>query len=247
MVEKKKIQYRAIVPNIFTIGNMFCGFTSIVYSFKGEFTTAFWLIVVGGLFDALDGKIARFLDTSSDFGVEYDSLSDVITFGVAPSLMLYNAFYYQMSIPGFLLAFLPLLFGSIRLARFNVELEGFTKEEFSGLPIPIAAITIASGVVFWVRNIPPDMKYLHWFSGIMIIVSFLMVTRFRYPSLPNFRLKHARPSDRVAFLVLLIALVMVLVWKDKALFPVMVGISLSGVFAWFFEWFKEGGKRINNN
>ena len=76
MVEKKKIKYRAIVPNIFTIGNMFCGFTSIVYSFKGEFTTAFWLIVVGGLFDALDGKIARFLDTSSDFGVEYDSLSD---------------------------------------------------------------------------------------------------------------------------------------------------------------------------
>ena len=85
------------------------------------------------------------------------------------------------------------------------------------------------------------------FSQSQLIVSFLMVTRFRYPTLPNFRLKHARPSDRVAFLVLVVALVMVLVWKEKALFPVMVGFSISGVFAWFFEWFKEGGKRMNNN
>ena len=91
------------------------------------------------------------------------------------------------------------------------------------------------------------MKYLHWFSGIMILVSFLMVTRFRYPTLPNFRLKHARRSDRVAFLVLFVALVMVLVWKEKALFPVMVGFSISGVFAWFFEGCREGGKRMNKN
>ena len=89
-----KDRYKSLLPNFFTIGNMFCGFVSIIYSFNQDFIMALWAILFGAAFDALDGKIARYFDTSSEFGVEYDSLSDVITFGAAPSFMIYNAFYW---------------------------------------------------------------------------------------------------------------------------------------------------------
>jgi CDP-diacylglycerol--serine O-phosphatidyltransferase len=245
--DKKKRNYRAIVPNFFTISNMFCGFTSVIYSFNGDFLTAFWLIILGSVFDVFDGKIARYMETASEFGVEYDSFSDVITFGVAPSFMIYNAFYNDMNAIGFLIAFMPLLFGSIRLARFNIELEGFDKEEFSGLPIPLAAITVSSGVLFWLEFMPVSQVNLHWFTALMIAVVGLEVTRFRYPTLPNFALKHARRSDRIAVVILLAAAVAVIIWQNLMLFPVLLLISFSGVIRWFYEWFKDGGTRSNHN
>jgi len=218
MKESTKGKYKALVPNIFTIGNMFSGFFSIIYSFNHEYVLAVWAILAGAAFDAVDGKVARFLNSSSDFGVEYDSLSDVITFGAAPSFLVYNAMFSQMTAPAAFIAFLPLLFGSIRLARFNADLVGFDKDEFKGLPIPLAALTISSGVVFWLNVWPGGVEKIQIFVSMLVLVSILMVSKIKYPTMPNFALKHARPIDRIVFFIIVFGAFAVLIWKELIFF-----------------------------
>ena len=123
---------RSIVPSFFTVGNMFCGLYSVIAAYGGKLTLATWMILFGAFLDAMDGKIARFTGSASRFGVEYDSLADVITFGFAPSFLVYSVYAAKLGVVGILLSFLPLLFGSIRLARFNIQLKGFDKEYFIG-------------------------------------------------------------------------------------------------------------------
>jgi CDP-diacylglycerol--serine O-phosphatidyltransferase len=135
---------RAVVPSLFTVLNAFCGFLSILNSSQGKIEMAAWFIVLGGIFDSLDGIMARITRSSSQFGVELDSLSDVVTFGAAPSFMVYQAHLSTLGSLGVLMSSLPLVMGSIRLARFNVQLVGFEKDYFKGLPIPAAAIALCA-------------------------------------------------------------------------------------------------------
>lgn len=239
MKPQTKVKYKLLVPNFFTIGNMFCGFISIIYSFNQEFIMALWAILFGAAFDAFDGKIARYLNSSSEFGVEYDSLSDVITFGAAPSFMIYNAFFTGQLTPFALISFFPLLFGSIRLARFNADLQGFDKEEFKGLPIPLGALTISSGVVFWLFVWPGGSENLRIFIAIIILVSVLMVSKIKYPTMPNFALKHARPIDRMVFFTIIFGVLAVVLWREIAFFPIMLVVALSGVVYWLIDWLKS--------
>jgi len=112
----------SVIPNLFTAINMFCGFFSIIEASNGNINYAAWLIFVAALFDALDGIVARLTNSSSELGIELDSLSDVISFGAAPAFILYKTFLYQFDVYGIIIASLPMIAGGFRLARFNLQL-----------------------------------------------------------------------------------------------------------------------------
>jgi CDP-diacylglycerol--serine O-phosphatidyltransferase len=115
---------------------MFCGFLSILSASEGNINYAAWLIFIAAIFDALDGMVARLTNSSSELGVELDSLSDIVSFGAAPSFLLYKTYFYSMDVWGILISAAPLIAGGFRLARFNIQLVGFSKSFFLGLPIP---------------------------------------------------------------------------------------------------------------
>ncbi len=120
----------SVIPNLFTAMNMFSGFFSIISASQGNYTYAGWLIIIAAIFDTLDGFMARLTKSSSELGVELDSLSDIVSFGAAPAFLLYSTYFYQFETFGILISSIPLIAGGFRLARFNVQLVGFNKSLF---------------------------------------------------------------------------------------------------------------------
>jgi CDP-diacylglycerol--serine O-phosphatidyltransferase len=138
-----------ILPNLFTSLGLFCGFFSVVSTIKEDYRTAAIAILVALVFDALDGRIARLTKTSSQFGGEYDSLSDVIAFGVAPGVLAYRWALEPWGVWGWLAASLYVICGALRLARFNVQIDLVDKKNFVGLPIPAAAAVVATTILMY--------------------------------------------------------------------------------------------------
>ena len=214
---------RSVVPNTFTVGNMFFGFMSIVIAVNQQnFMLAAWMIGGAALMDALDGKIARITNSSSKFGVEYDSLADVVSFGVAPSVLIYQFYFIQVpqQYLGMLFSFMPLLFGSIRLARFNVEITGFTKSHFSGLPIPAAAITIGSYILI-VGQYFDGNPFPRVLIFVTAITSLLMVSNVRYEVLPKLTLKGTW-KQKIVFLAIIILAIAIIAFPYMLIFPTMI-------------------------
>jgi CDP-diacylglycerol--serine O-phosphatidyltransferase len=177
---------RAVVPTLFTVLNMFCGFLSIVQVSEGKFVEAGYFILLAGVFDSLDGVMARLTKSTSRFGVEIDSLSDVVSFGAAPAFLVYKLHLFQFGTVGLIISSLLVILGGIRLARFNVQLVGFDKEYFRGLPIPSSAIAI----VFYVLTFSIDGNRFEGFAGtallyIVVALSLLMVSTIKYDTLPK--------------------------------------------------------------
>lgn len=223
---------RSVVPNSFTVGNMFFGFMSIVVAVNQDnFMLAAWMIGGAALMDALDGKIARITNSSSKFGVEYDSLADVVSFGLAPSVLIYQFYFIQVpqQFLGIMFSFMPLLFGSIRLARFNVELTGFTKAHFSGLPIPAAAITIASYILL-VSQFFDGNPYPKFLITITIIVSLLMVSNVRYEVLPVLTFR-GTGKQKVILISMIVLGVVLIIYPHMLIFPTMILYILGGIIA----------------
>lgn len=194
-----------LLPSLFTLGNIFLGFYALVRGFRGDFPQAALLIFVAGVIDALDGRIARLTHTESDFGKEFDSLADVLTFGLCPAFL---AFLWGLSELGRIGWLIPLFFLSctaVRLARFNIKTGDSDSRHFVGLPSPAAAGSIAS--VFFLA---PVHSAHPWLAGLMILalisVGLLMVSTFRYPSFKKVDLRK-RWSYRAAIpLVILLLL-----------------------------------------
>lgn len=214
------------VPSAFTVTNLFCGYLSVILSTGGRFIQAAWLIVAAAVMDTLDGKIARLTKMDSHFGVEYDSLADVVSFGMAPSILIYKAVFIHWGILGILISIGPLIFGSIRLARFNIRLKGFRKEYFEGLPIPTAAVTLATFLVFnfhfW--------GYLRWEKiclFLVITLSVLMVTTIRYETFPNFSLQSGK-QNRNKFMVVMGGVLLIIIFPQETFFPLATLYVLSG-------------------
>jgi CDP-diacylglycerol--serine O-phosphatidyltransferase len=171
-----------ILPNLFTSLNLFFGFFAIILSIEGNFTLAATLIIIAGLCDGLDGKIARATRTTSKFGVEYDSLADLVSFGIAPAIMFYLWVLTPLGRLGWLAGFLFAVCGALRLARFNTQAGSAGNDFFTGLPIPAAAGTLATMILFCQRlglteSIPPVFFMLSLYG-----LSFLMVSTIRYHS-----------------------------------------------------------------
>ena len=149
---KKLRPTTSIIPNLFTSMNMFCGFLSIINASQGKFIYSAWLIIIAAIFDGLDGIVARLTNSSSALGVELDSLSDVVSFGAAPAYLIYATELFKLNVFGVIISSLLMIAGGFRLARFNVQLVGFNKEFFKGLPIPTSALTIATFILTFIPD-----------------------------------------------------------------------------------------------
>ncbi len=198
----------ALLPTAFTTGNLFFGFWAIVKTFQDRYADAAPLIGVSIVLDMLDGRIARMTGTTSEFGGELDSLADVISFGVAPALLVYAWAFSSVPRVGWLAAFLFVMCGTMRLARFNVQRHVVDSRYFVGLPIPAAAGQIAAVVHFMPQALTERAQAIPAVAAV-VALGFLMVSTFRYRSFKGFDLLARRSYINVlgiALLFLLIAL-----------------------------------------
>ena len=173
-----------VLPNLITTAGMFCGFLAIISSVEGRFEEAAVAIIVASLFDALDGRIARLTNAQSRFGVEYDSLADLVSFGVAPAILAYLWALAPYGRFGWLAAFLFAACGALRLARFNTQAGTTDGSYFTGLPIPAAAYFIAATVLFF-HYLDLGIRGHVFFLAVMYVLSFLMVSTIKYFSFKN--------------------------------------------------------------
>lgn len=215
-----------VLPNLFTAMNMFCGFYAMVSAINGKFVPAAYALIVAGVFDNLDGKIARMTRSTSKFGVEFDSLADLVSFGVAPGLMIYLWALEPLGRIGWLAAFLFVICGALRLARFNTQVDTVSSDHFMGLPIPAGAGMNAVTVLFChklglVANPLAILVMLY-------LLSFLMVSTLRYPSF-----KHAgfiRGKNFNALVGAILVLIFIAAQPSIALFLIGVVYITSGFF-----------------
>jgi len=232
----KKIRItRSLVPNLLTLVNLFSGFAAIVYASQNQFERAALFILIAAIFDMLDGFTARLINAASEFGAELDSLCDVVSFGVAPSFILYQSYFYQFHELGILLSSFPALAGASRLARFNAQLSSLEdKKYFTGLPIPSGALTILSYLIFFhneIIQIEP-LKTIMIFS-VTIITSLVMVSTIKFNNLPRPNKQYFK--ENVAFSILtVIGLVASIVTKGKAVFIVMMAYIIFSTIRYIF-------------
>ena len=190
-----------ILPSLFTTGNVFCGFYAFVAVLNEDFYHAAWAIVVGMIFDGLDGRIARLTKTTSAFGMQYDSLADIITFGMAPAFLAYAWVLKPFGRLGWMAAFLFLLCTALRLARFNVTKPDTHGSHFIGLPSPAAAVVVASIVIAFEELFATKINP---FIMVMVIygLAFLMVSNIKYPAFKKFDFKKRVAFSRFLFVIL---------------------------------------------
>lgn len=196
-----------LLPNTITLCGMFCGFYAIVSAINGNFLHAAWAIVLANIFDGLDGWIARLTGTTTRFGIELDSLSDLVAFGVAPSVMIYKWALLPFGRLGWAAAFLFVACGALRLARFNIQTGTTGSKSFKGMPIPAAATVLASVIIFYYdywKGLPGKSVF---FLAITIVLSLLMVSTIRYHGLKEIDLKEKKPFW---FLVVVVFILFVL-------------------------------------
>ena len=232
---------KSVIPNLFTSLNIFCGFLAIISLLEDKVITACWLIALAAICDALDGQLARLTKTSSEFGVEFDSLADVISFGVAPSILLYEVYFSKMGLLGIIISFLPLVVGGIRLARFNVIFGGKEKNKFVGLPIPNTALTFAAFVIF---------NYHFWnelyLSRILIpqvlLFCILMLSTVEYYTLPKASFKHSIPNT-IGLILIIILLIILALFPRETFYPLSIAYILWGVIRYLYSLVKGN----NNN
>jgi CDP-diacylglycerol--serine O-phosphatidyltransferase len=201
-----------ILPNLFTTGGLFSGFYSIIATIHGQYDVAAWFILIAAVFDGLDGRVARMTNTTSRFGVEYDSLADLVAFGVAPAVLMYMWALRPFGKLGWLAAFLYVVCGALRLARFNVQATTVESKSFLGLPIPAAAGMVASCVLlFYYLGGSGTIKKV---SVLILIysVAALMVSNLRYYSFKDPDLVKRQPFG---FLVLIIFMIIVIVARPE--------------------------------
>jgi CDP-diacylglycerol--serine O-phosphatidyltransferase len=220
--------FRQIFPGIFTIGNLFCGFASILSSVRGENPEeAAWLIIFAGFFDFLDGIVARLSKADSAFGIQLDSLTDIVSFGVAPTVMLISYEMIQFGNYGWIIGFTFLMAGVFRLARYNISSENESKTVFVGLPIPMAAAALASFVIFS-QNVWGEIRLDRELSIMVILFSALMVSTIQYETIPvtGFSAK----KYKIKVLVLIAAGILIALKAGLVLFPLVALYVLSGLY-----------------
>ena len=189
-----------VLPNLFTASSIFVGVISIVEASKDHFVLASWLILLALIFDGLDGRIARMTNTTSQFGVEFDSLADIISFGIAPAMILYFFVGDEFGRFGILVSALYVIFGAIRLARFNISTAKTDPNVFIGLPIPTAAIFISMWILLFNKYNLESYSIALLFLALGVAI--LMVSNFRYPSFKKVQLDRPMVFKTMIILVL---------------------------------------------
>ncbi|MEW5745616.1 MAG: CDP-diacylglycerol--serine O-phosphatidyltransferase [Nitrospirota bacterium] len=214
--ERKPKKGVYLLPNTLTLCGMFAGFFGIMAAINGNFLHAAWAIIIANIFDGLDGWIARLTNTGTRFGIELDSLSDVIAFGVAPSIMMYKWALFPFGRLGWAAAFLFVACGALRLARFNVQTGTSGSKAFKGIPIPGAATVLASIVIFYYEfweGIPEKHVF---FPVIVILLSLLMVSTLKFHGLKEVDFREKKPFW--ALIIFVLILFVLLIHPSTAIF-----------------------------
>lgn len=215
-----------ILPNLFTAASIFSGVFSIISAVNGDFQKSAWLIMLSLIFDGLDGRVARLTNTCSKFGVEFDSLADMVAFGVAPALLMYLFIGHEFGRFGIVVSALFVIFGAIRLARFNVMTVCSEPSVFIGVPIPTAAVFISLLVLLFEKyGFHNDYGVI--LLSLSILVSLLMVSNIRYPSFKkiDFSPKHAMKL----FVMILSALFVVFMYPIEGFSLIFILYILYGL------------------
>lgn len=218
-----------VIPNFITIMAMFSGFYSIVATERGNFEFAAYAILVAFLFDGIDGKIARLMNATSDFGIQLDSLSDLVSFGIAPGILLYKWLLMPYGRIGWMAAFLFVACGALRLARFNVQTKKLPSKFFVGLPIPAAAGLIASTLIFvnHILGSAENFTISIGFVFLIYVLAFLMVSNFPYFSFKKFDYHGIKTFNLMVIFVLLIFIIGL--YPELFLFLFFILYVLSGL------------------
>lgn len=225
---------RNFLPSIFTILNMFAGFLAALQIIQAHYITAILLMIAAMVFDSLDGYVARLTHQASEFGIEFDSLADLISFCLVPSLLINELFVAELGIWGNIISFMPLLFGAVRLARFNLTATTDKKSYFVGLPVPANALTIGSFVWFNYRLFGNygDGKLI---LPLVVILAFLMVSKIRFTARLALSFKKdifTRLKSGAAILLFLA----VIVFNAYVIFPLMILIILFHIIQWLIGY-----------
>jgi CDP-diacylglycerol---serine O-phosphatidyltransferase len=236
----KKIRIKKgiyVLPNLFTTASLFSGFYSIIASVQEKFVIASITILAALVLDGLDGRIARMTNTTSKFGAEYDSLSDLVCFGVAPSLLAYNwamSFYGKW---GWIAAFIFVVCGALRLARYNIQIGIIESKVFNGLPIPAAASAVATTVLFFDYAGVEGKFHNPYLLFFVVILSLLMVSNVKYYSFKDMNLFVRKPFMSFFFLVIL--LILVVAETQIMAFVVVLGYAISGPVWWGYKFSRQ--------
>ena len=228
---KNRIRRRGIylLPNLFTTAALFAGFYAIVQAMNGRFQDAAVAIFVAMVLDGLDGRVARLTKTQSAFGAEYDSLADMVSFGAAPALVVYEWALRSLGKPGWIAAFVYVAGAALRLARFNTMLEVADKRYFQGLPSPAAAALVA-GFVWVIDDYGVDPETVRWVGwAVTIFAGLTMVSNFKYYSFKTINLRRSVPF--VVVIGLVMSFVLISSQPSAVLFAGFVAYAVSG-YAW---------------
>lgn len=238
------------LPSTLTLLSVFCGFSSVVMSINAAgddpstyFLWAAGLLIAAAIFDGLDGRVARATNTTSEFGVQLDSLADVLSFGMAPAILAYRYGFFQLGIAdhqlryvGWAAAFFFLACGALRLARFNVQVGFVDSRFFVGMPIPAGAACIAAIILCW-PGAPASAFHAYLFAAELFVVGILMVSVLRFPSFKKAaRSPRGRLWSKVAFAGMLSLLVIFQGWFILSFFSVYILVTLLLNFAWRLGW-----------
>ncbi|MDP1832063.1 MAG: CDP-diacylglycerol--serine O-phosphatidyltransferase [Geothrix sp.] len=239
-----------VLPSSITMASIFCGFSSVVMSINAAgatperyFLWAAGLLVLAGVFDGLDGRVARATNTATEFGVQLDSLADVVSFGMAPAILAYRYGFFQLGIhdshlraAGWAACFVFTACGALRLARFNVQVGTVDSRYFVGLPIPAGAACVAS-VIIWHPTPPATIAHAYWFAAGLFLVGLLMVSTIRFPSFKK-RATSPRTAMVTSFSIVLFFALMILFQQRffVGFFATYIALTLAMNLAWKAGW-----------
>ncbi len=231
-----------LLPNLFTTGALFAGFYAIVQAMNSKFEYAAVAIFIAMVLDGLDGRVARLTHTQSEFGAEYDSLSDMVSFGVAPSLLMYEWAFRDLGKIGWFAAFIYCAGTALRLARFNTNIDVVDKRYFQGLPSPAAAALVA-GFVWVMGDIGYVGQELRWYAAALTVFAGLsMVSNVLFYSFKDFNMRKSVPF--IAIFVLALFFILISSYPPGVLFFIFLGYALSGYVSWLLKMRKPPAKPL---
>lgn len=239
---KRKQIPRTVIPSFFTLMNLFCGFLAIISISEERLFFGAWLIVFAGLFDALDGFMARLSNATSPFGIELDSISDVVSFGVAPGFLLYSFGLSNMPFVGIILSALPPLCGAVRLARYNVDAQETRKDYFTGLPIPAQAIIISAFYLTFYNQLQMFEGMEYGLNTVLVplivLLSFLMVSTIPFDKIPSFdRQSLQRHKGKLSLFIFYG--ILILLFQEVGLMIVFSAFILKGIILGAITFWQE--------
>jgi len=217
--------YRGFFPGVFTMGNVVCGFLSILSALEGHVTAACWFVLIAGVADVLDGKAARIAGATSQFGVELDSLADFLSFGVAPAVLVYSIRLNSLGKLGLIISIIYIMAAAYRLARYNIMADSEEKKDFVGMPVPLAAFGLVSYVIFS-YNLWNGLQYDEILVTMIAVFSFVMVSQVQYDTWPE---TFSTRWDRMKALALVLAAICLVIRPRLLLFPLVAAYILFGL------------------